>query len=84
MRTREEEREERRRFEADVYYEAWRQGRDPDRYAECAEDCYYDGKSPKECVADTVERDRRRRAAIAELLCEQEAREQEREQEEAP
>ena len=84
MRTREEEREERRRFEADVYYEAWRQGRDPDRYSECAEDCYYDGKSPQECVADTAERERSMRAALVEWPYEREAREQERELEESP
>lgn len=43
-------REDRRKYEADVWYEAWRRGYDADRAAECAEDCYYAGRLPEQCV----------------------------------
>lgn len=42
--------DERRKYENDVFYEAWARGLDPDRATECAEDCYYDGRSPEACV----------------------------------
>ncbi len=51
-----DERKERKEYEGDVAYEAWRRGHNPDNFTECAVDCYYDGKSPKQCVDDTVRR----------------------------
>ena len=45
-----EHREAIREFEHDVFYEAWRAGMNPDRAVECASDCYWDGKTPQECV----------------------------------
>lgn len=67
-----ERREEaRREYRADVFYEAWRSGIDPDRAADCANDCYYDGRTPEQCVAGTAreirdERDARRAREEAE------------------
>lgn len=49
MRSYEERREERRQYEADVHYEAWRSGCreiDPDRIY----DAYYEGQSAKSLV----------------------------------
>lgn len=43
-------RDEERKFENDVYYEAWCRGLDPDRAVECASDCFWDGRSPEACV----------------------------------
>lgn len=43
-------RDEQREFENDVFYEAWRRGLDPDRAVQCADDCYWDGKTPEDCV----------------------------------
>ena len=57
-------RDERRKFEGDVFYEAWRRGLDPDRATQCADDCYYDGRSPESCVdgyQHKVERARQQR-----------------------
>ena len=46
MRTREEQREERREYEADVFYEVWRSGGNPDRINnDRVEDAYYNGCS---------------------------------------
>lgn len=56
MRTREERREEERRYEADVYYEAWRSGMDPERAVSCALDCYDAGRTAEECVSHTRSR----------------------------
>lgn len=50
-----------RKYCDDVFYEAWRRGVDPDWAADCAEDCYYDGWSPEECVDQMIARDRRKR-----------------------
>lgn len=40
----------RREFESEVFYEAWRRGLNPDRATDCAQDCYWDHRSPEECV----------------------------------
>jgi hypothetical protein len=46
MRSREEEREERRRYEGDVAYEVWRSGGNSDRInGDRVVDAYYDGYS---------------------------------------
>ena len=46
MRTREEQREERRQYERDVEYEVYRSGGDMDRVnRDRVEDAYYDGRS---------------------------------------
>lgn len=47
-------RERQREYRSDVFYEAWRRGLDPDRAADCADDCYYDSKTPTECVDETA------------------------------
>lgn len=63
---REREREERRQYEGDVFYDAWRRGLNPGRAVECAEDCYYAGRSPEQCVdgyAQRVRSERERRDA---------------------
>ena len=52
-------REDDRKYEADVFYEAWRRGVDPDRAVECASDCRIDGYSPEECVDGTAREIRR-------------------------
>lgn len=44
------EQERRREFENDVFYDAWRRGLNPDRATECAMDCYWEGRSPEQCV----------------------------------
>lgn len=62
--------DERRKYEGDVFYEAWRRGLNPDRATDCATDCFYDGRSPEQCVDGYEARERRRR--------------QRREQEECP
>lgn len=56
-----EHREREREFESEVFYEAWRSGLNPDRAAECAADCYWDGKTPQECVDDHARAMRRAR-----------------------
>lgn len=57
------DRDDRRQFENDVYYEAWRRGMDPDRAVDCADDCYYAGRRPDECVDDhEAQMSRQRRA----------------------
>jgi hypothetical protein len=57
----EEHREREREFKADVFYEAWRAGINPDRAVACASDCYWDGKTPGECVDDHIRSMHRRR-----------------------
>jgi len=64
--------EERREYRADVFYEAWRRGIDPDRASECASDCYYDGRSASECVDGTAAQIRREREARQEREYEEE------------
>jgi hypothetical protein len=59
----EERREEQRKFEADVFYDAWRRGLDPDRAVGCARDCHDDGRTPEECVDGFAARERQRREA---------------------
>lgn len=52
------------RYRGDVFYEAWRRGIDPDRAADCARDCFYDGRSAEECVngtANEIRREQKRR-----------------------
>ncbi len=46
----ERRKEERREFEGDVAYEAYRRGYDPDRASRCAGDCYDEGRTAEECV----------------------------------
>lgn len=43
-------RDEIRKYENDVFYEAWSRGLNPDRAVECAEDCYWNGREPEQCV----------------------------------
>jgi len=54
---------DRRKFEGDVAYEAWRRGLNPDRAVECADDCYWDRKTPEECVEAFARKERARREA---------------------
>lgn len=72
MKTYEERRDERREYEADVSYEAWRRGMNPDRAVGCASDCYYDGKSASECVDGTQREIRREREAREQRQMEEE------------
>lgn len=44
------EQQRRREFENDVFYDAWRRGLNPDRATECAMDCYWEGRTPEQCV----------------------------------
>lgn len=80
------QREEERRYESDVFYDAWRRGMDPDRAVECAHDCYREGVSPEQCVDATAQKiaDARYRQqceeAEAAALYEQARQEQESEQ----
>lgn len=56
--------DKRRKFEEDVAYEAWARGLNPDRATECAEDCYYAGRTADECVdglQDRMDRQRMQR-----------------------
>lgn len=58
------QREERRQYENDVWYEAWRNGYNPDRATECAQDCYEAQRSLEQCVegyASRVRAERERR-----------------------
>lgn len=55
--------DERRQFESDVSYEAWSRGFNPDRAADCATDCYYDGRTPTECVDGYARQQRHEREA---------------------
>lgn len=57
------DRDERREFEADVFYEAWRRGYDPDRAVACADDCYYNDRTPEQCVDGYAREVRERREA---------------------
>lgn len=68
-------------FRGDVFYEAWRRGLNPDRAVDCASDCFYDGRSPSECV-DGFERSERRRRDERELQHREEEEHYLREQEE--
>lgn len=52
---------ERRKYESDVWYEAWRRGYDADRATKCAEDCYYAHRTPEECVEGYASRVRAER-----------------------
>jgi hypothetical protein len=63
MKTYEERRQEEREYQADVEYEAWRRGMNPDRASACASDCYYHGKTASECVDGTQREIRRQREA---------------------
>jgi hypothetical protein len=59
MRTIKEQREERRRYEADVVYETWRSGGDPDRVnVERTEEHYYNGDSCENAVRDELRHQR--------------------------
>jgi hypothetical protein len=60
---RDREREERRRFEGDVFYDAWRRGLDPDRAVECADDCREAGRTAEQCVDGLAQRVRDQREA---------------------
>ncbi len=57
MRTREEIREERKKYEADVFYEVWRDGGNPDNInCDMVDDAYYDGKYPEEIANKIIQR----------------------------
>jgi N-methylhydantoinase B/oxoprolinase/acetone carboxylase alpha subunit len=43
---------DRRKFESDVFYEAWVRGYDAERAAQCADDCYWNHRTPEQCVDD--------------------------------
>lgn len=43
-------RDEQQEFKDDVIYEAWRRGLNPDRAVECADDCYWNDRTPEQCV----------------------------------
>lgn len=71
--------DERRNYEADVFYAAWRRGLDPDRATECADDCYWNGRTPTECVDGFArkERDKARDRREAMTLSQEEQQYQE-------
>lgn len=54
--------DERREFEGDVFVEAWRRGLNPDRASDCASDCYYEGRTPTQCVDGYEQQVRRQQA----------------------
>lgn len=61
MKSREEQREERRRYEADVSYEVWRNGGNPDRINyERVEDAYYNDVPSESTARREIERQRPR------------------------
>lgn len=64
-----EEREERRRYEADVYYDAWRRGEDPDAAVQRADrlDHFERGVSAEQSAESFCERARRDRIEEREL-----------------
>lgn len=55
--------DERRKFSSDVFVEAWSRGLNPDRATDCADDCYYGGRSASECVDGYARQVNRQRAA---------------------
>lgn len=71
----ERRREERRQFENDVFYEAWRRGYDPDRASHCAADCYEEGRTADQCVDGYAREVRQRREAREQEQYEQDQRE---------
>jgi len=79
MRSDEERRAERRKFEADVHYEAWRRGLDGDVAADRAEDAYYEGCSPEQCV-DNYAREVARRREDRQMAEQQEQEQQQLEE----
>lgn len=59
MGTREERREEERRYEGDVWYEVWRSGGNPDRVdLDRVSDAFYDGLSTEDCASRELRRQR--------------------------
>lgn len=62
------DRDERREYKADVFYEAWCRGYNPDKAVDCAYDCFDAGRSPKQCVDGYAQRvrDQQRREAAEE------------------
>lgn len=74
MRDREQERNERREYDADVFYEVWRSGRNPDRINDDrVSDHYYDGDSSEQAASHEI---RLQREAEQRRRDEQEQREQ--------
>ena len=54
--------DERKQYEGDVFYEAWRRGMDTDRInPDRVSDAYYDGKHYETFVSELQERNRRLR-----------------------
>jgi len=61
MRTREEQREELRRYEGDVFYDVWRNGGNPDRLdMDRVSDDYYNHVPVENVVRDELHRQRPR------------------------
>lgn len=59
MRTREEQREDRRQYEGDVVYEVWRNGGNPDAVnMDLLEDRYYEGVPANDAAASEIRRQR--------------------------
>jgi hypothetical protein len=59
MKSYEERREERREYEADVYYEVWRSGGSPDRIdTDRVEQNYYDGLTEERAACVEIEKQR--------------------------
>lgn len=83
MRSDEERREERRQYEADVYYEAWRRGcSEPD--LDRVHDAYYDGVSAESlCSRMQNEQNERRRQQTEEEYYSQQEQEEPNEQDQA-
>jgi hypothetical protein len=66
QREREAEDERRREYEADVAYEVWRAGGNPDLVDyERTDDCYWSGAEPDACAAKELSRQHRARMAAA-------------------
>lgn len=62
MRTRDEIRDERKRYYSDVQYEAYRRGMNPDRInPDTCDQHYYEGDRPEAVVDSLQQRDQRRR-----------------------
>lgn len=53
--------DEKHKYEMDVFYEAWRRGLNPDNAVNCADDCYWNQRTPEQCVDGYQSRLRNRR-----------------------
>lgn len=60
MKSRDERRAERRKYEGDVYFEVWRSGGNPDAVGpDVVDSAFADGRYAEDVAADEVRRQRR-------------------------